>query len=127
MSGQLCCHTKWGGFGATTLCRNRAAVEHEGRHYCGVHNPVRKAEKQEAYTAALHAKWDSEAKQRAAKQAADAERDRRAALYPELLEALQDLIRELVLSDVDLNYMESHFRPWLNKAYKAINKAGATP
>lgn len=45
------------------------------------------------------------------------------AAAPELLEALQDLNRELVLSDVDLGYMESHFRPWLNKAYAAIAKA----
>ena len=37
-----------------------------------------------------------------------------------LLEALNDLKRELVLSDVDLDYMEAHFRPWLNKAGQAI-------
>lgn len=45
------------------------------------------------------------------------------AAAPELLEALQDLNRELVLSDVDLDYIESHFRPWLTKAYDAIAKA----
>ena len=39
-----------------------------------------------------------------------------------LLEALKDLKRELVLSDVDLDYMESHFRPWLNKAEQVIEK-----
>jgi len=42
---------------------------------------------------------------------------------PDLLEALECLTRELVLSDVDLSYMESHFRPWLNKAYSAVAKA----
>jgi hypothetical protein len=42
---------------------------------------------------------------------------------PDLLEALKDLKRELVLSDVDLDYIESHFRPWLNKAESAVAKA----
>jgi hypothetical protein len=39
-----------------------------------------------------------------------------------LLEALKDLKRELVLSDVDLDYMESHFWPWLSKAEQVIEK-----
>lgn len=42
---------------------------------------------------------------------------------PDLLEALEDLKRELILSDVDLDYIESHFRPWLNKAESAVAKA----
>ena len=45
------------------------------------------------------------------------------AAAPDLLEALEDLKRELVLSDVNLDYIESHFRPWLNKAESAIAKA----
>lgn len=42
---------------------------------------------------------------------------------PELLEALERLKCELILSDVDMDYIESHFRPWLNKAEAAIAKA----
>jgi hypothetical protein len=45
------------------------------------------------------------------------------AAAPDLLEELKDLKRELVLSDVDLGYIESHFRPWLNKAESAVAKA----
>lgn len=45
------------------------------------------------------------------------------AAAPELLEALEDLKSELVLSDVDPGYIESHFRPSLNKAAAAIAKA----
>ncbi|AWP85756.1 hypothetical protein L504_3683 [Bordetella bronchiseptica F2] len=45
------------------------------------------------------------------------------AAAPELLEALEDLKSELVLSDVDPDYIESHFRPSLNKAAAAIAKA----
>jgi hypothetical protein len=45
------------------------------------------------------------------------------AAAPDLLEALEDLKSELVLSNVDQDYVESHFRPCLNKAAAAIAKA----
>lgn len=45
------------------------------------------------------------------------------AAAPDLFEALDDLKREVVLSDIDPDYIESHFRPWLDKAYAAIAKA----
>lgn len=45
------------------------------------------------------------------------------AAAPELLEALVKLKIEIVLSDVEPDYIESHFRPWLNKAEAAIAKA----
>lgn len=42
---------------------------------------------------------------------------------PDLLEALDRLVIEIVLSDVDHEYIESHFRDHLDKARTAINKA----
>jgi hypothetical protein len=45
------------------------------------------------------------------------------AAAPDLLEALERLKAEIVLSDVNMDYIESHFRPWLNKAELAIAKA----
>ena len=45
------------------------------------------------------------------------------AAAPDLLEALQRLKTEIILSDVDMDYIESHFRPWLDKARAAISKA----
>lgn len=45
------------------------------------------------------------------------------AAAPELLEALQNLKREVVLSDVPLDYIESHFRPHIDRARDAIAKA----
>lgn len=42
---------------------------------------------------------------------------------PDLLDALECLKRELILSDVDMDYIESHFRPWINKAESAVAKA----
>ncbi|MGK3555402.1 hypothetical protein [Klebsiella oxytoca] len=45
------------------------------------------------------------------------------AAAPDLLDALVRLKIEIVLSDVDMEYIESHFRPWLDKAKQAIDKA----
>ena len=45
------------------------------------------------------------------------------AAAPELLEALQNLKREVVLSDIDLAYIESHFRPHIDRARAAIARA----
>ncbi|HBP0520626.1 TPA: hypothetical protein L5Q26_006333 [Pseudomonas aeruginosa] len=45
------------------------------------------------------------------------------AAAPELLEALEDLKREIILSDVDMAYIDSHFKPWIEKARAAIEKA----
>lgn len=45
------------------------------------------------------------------------------AAAPELLEALEDLKREIILSDVDMDYIDSHFRPWIEKARAAIARA----
>ena len=45
------------------------------------------------------------------------------AAAPDLLEALEDLKREIILSDVDMDYIDSHFKPWIEKARAAIAKA----
>ena len=47
------------------------------------------------------------------------------AAAPDLLEALEDLKREIILSDVDMAYIDSHFKPWIEKARAAIDKATA--
>lgn len=45
------------------------------------------------------------------------------AAAPDLLEACEALKREIILSDVDMDYIDSHFKPWLEKAAAAIAKA----
>tara|TARA_R110001606_G_scaffold30344_4_gene93820 strand:+ start:720 stop:1025 length:306 start_codon:yes stop_codon:yes gene_type:complete len=45
------------------------------------------------------------------------------AAAPDLLEALERLKIEITLSDVDMDYIESHFRPHLERAASAIAKA----
>ena len=45
------------------------------------------------------------------------------AAAPELLEALKTLVTEIILSDVDMGYIDSHFMPHIEKARAAIAKA----
>jgi len=48
------------------------------------------------------------------------------AAAPDLLEALERLKCEVILSDVDPAYIERHFKPWIEKAATAIAKARGT-
>lgn len=49
------------------------------------------------------------------------------AAAPDLLEALERLKCEVILSDVDMDYIKSHFQPHLDKAAAAISKARGEP
>jgi hypothetical protein len=86
-----CCGRVWSRFGFHTCSRN-AKYEHEGKWFCKTHHPPTVQQKLDARNAAWEK--DFEARQRAhgEAQAAKAETDRRAALYPELLEALKDIV-----------------------------------
>jgi len=88
-----CCVKVGRGFGFYT-CSKTAKYEHLGKWYCKTHHPPTVWEKREA----RNAEWNKEfaARQLAVKeaQAAKDEAARRAALYPELLEALKNLEKE---------------------------------
>lgn len=45
------------------------------------------------------------------------------AAAPELLDALERLKTEIILSDVDMDYIDSHFGKWIKNAELAIAKA----
>lgn len=70
------------------LCGNGARYEDAGKWYCKTHHPPTIKEKIRARSQ----KWEQELREKQAKWAAEArerqERNRRAALFPELLEAL---------------------------------------
>lgn len=40
-------------------CGITAKVQHEGKWYCGIHNPIRLAEKEEHRKVASNAKWNA--------------------------------------------------------------------
>jgi len=84
----ICCGKVWGGFGFHR-CGRGAKYTHEGNWYCKTHHPPTVKQKNEAWRTALKEKWDAERKAREEAAAAKAEMERRAALYPELLETLK--------------------------------------
>ena len=105
-----CCVKVGRGFGFYT-CSKTAKYEHLGKWYCKTHHPPTVWEKREA----RNAEWNKEfaARQLAIKeaQAAKDEAARRAALYPELLEALRWIERrcpaQLLLKDLHRIHMEA--------------------
>jgi hypothetical protein len=87
----------------TNTCGKPSKVVHEGKHYCGIHNPIAIAEKYAVKTAAWHAEWAARDVSRDAAKAKQLEIERRAACYPELLEALK-----LIAADAPLEYPERY-------------------
>jgi hypothetical protein len=85
-----CCGEIWHGFGFNR-CNRGAKYAHEGHWYCKTHHPPTAQQKKEAWRTALEEKLDAERKAREEAAAAKAETERRAALYPELLEALNNI------------------------------------
>lgn len=70
-------------------CGKPSKIEYEGRHYCGIHNPIAKAEKNAIKNAAWKAEREANDAAQAKALAARKELERRAACFPELLKALQ--------------------------------------
>lgn len=91
MEKQRCCNTKWTYGGYRRACTKTAKVERDGKWYCGVHDPVARAEKAEARLEQWRTKAQADIKARAEKESAAAEQKRRADLYDELVEALKEM------------------------------------
>jgi len=53
--GQRCCERVYSSSYPGHTCGNPAKMEHEGKPYCGIHDPVKRA----AREAASKAKWDA--------------------------------------------------------------------
>ncbi len=94
MTTEHTCREKlWYGY-TKYSCGKKAKHEHEGHWYCKIHHPptVR------AKTDARNEKWEKEwaaKRERAALEAAQrAEQQRRATLYPDLIQAMQNIVRD---------------------------------
>ena len=81
--------------GWPSKCSKAAKAEVEGRHYCSIHNPIAIAEKNAIKNAALKAKHDAIDAARAENKAKQAELERRADCYTELLEACKKALYAL--------------------------------
>lgn len=88
-----CCgRISLGAFYGSKLCGKTAKFDRDGKHYCGTHDPVTIAEKDAIKNAAWKAKYEAIHAARDAAKAKQAEIERRADCYTELLEALQRLV-----------------------------------
>jgi hypothetical protein len=71
---------------ASYRCGNKAAYEHNDKHFCKRHHPPTVEAKNARKQAAWNVKWDAEKAERNFVADASVEQKRRADLYPELLE-----------------------------------------
>lgn len=113
-----CCERIWDNF-YNQACGKNAKVKRDGMYYCGIHDPVRRAEKQQA----KREKWSAELQARQnqwAKEKADAEEQkRRADCFPDLLEALQGVVAfldRLNFDGSDINELHTAARAAIRKA-----------
>ncbi len=92
-----CCKRVWGSGSFTGhICGKTAKVEREGKSYCGMHDPVRVAEKDADRAAKRDANW-------AVKERHWAESEAMRKSHPLLLSALTQIMRDL-----------PHKRDWLD-------------
>jgi hypothetical protein len=86
----ICQGRIWNGFGYHD-CNKSASLEHEGKHFCKIHHPPSIMERRLAANVKFQAKMNAEREARREANDALQERDRRAALFPELLETLNKI------------------------------------
>lgn len=85
-----CCGDVWLSY-RWVKCTKTGKVERDGKHYCGIHDPVAIKAKKDKQHAKWKQEWDAEAAAYKAKADAAAEQKRRADCYDELLGALKEL------------------------------------
>ncbi len=86
MEKKLCCGHTSDRLGIYA-CTKKAKFEREGKWYCGIHDPVARSEKSEA----RFEKWKAEYQEKEKALSAAGEQKRRADLYDELVEALEEI------------------------------------
>ena len=70
-------------------CGKPAKIEHDGKTYCGIHDPVRLKECNDAKVASERAHWARQREQNERAMVIVTENERRLALFDEMLEALR--------------------------------------
>jgi uncharacterized Zn finger protein (UPF0148 family) len=90
----VCVHQMWSNYGfrgSYRDCGKTAMFDRDGKWYCGIHDPVAIAERLDARNAAINAKWEARLASNKAARDREAERDRRAAMFDELVAALEKI------------------------------------
>lgn len=86
-----CCAPVSAGSFRSYPCGNPAKTEVNGKHYCGLHDPVRVKARADERSAQRRAEWGRESAQRKSADAARREIERRAACFDSLLAALNGM------------------------------------
>ncbi len=95
MTTEHTCREKvWHGY-TSYSCGKKAKHEHEGHWYCKTHHPPTVEAKNKARNERFEKEWAAKREQDALEAMQKAEQQRRADLYPELLEALK-LARSII-------------------------------
>ena len=85
-----CCDSRFAGFGfSRTICSKPAKMEHEGKFYCGIHDPVRIKDKRKAQADKWRAEADALRASRAEAEAKQAALEQDAARYRWLHEHIE--------------------------------------
>lgn len=87
-------------------CGKTGKFEHDGKWYCGTHHPPAVWAKREAKSAAWDAEFARKRELQAAVNAAAREQQRRADLYPDLLNELQEILAWAIKEGAPLREQE---------------------
>jgi hypothetical protein len=88
------CRAKvWHGY-ASYSCGKKAKHEHEGHWYCKTHHPPTVEAKYKARENRFQQEWAAKRERDALEAAQKAEQQRRATLYPDLIQAMRDIARQ---------------------------------
>lgn len=101
--GPLCCATltSIAGFRERT-CKKRAKVERDGRHYCGMHDPVFAKQRKEKFIATENAKLERNRATRAEAEKSRIEQERRADGFLKLVRGLRQILARGFASEADV-------------------------
>jgi hypothetical protein len=84
----------WSGF-YKSKCSKKAKHEHEGHWYCKTHHPPTVRAKTDARNEKWKKEWAAKRERDALEAAQKAEQQRRATLYPDLIQAMREIARLL--------------------------------
>jgi len=88
-----CRETLWHGY-TNYSCGKKAKHEHEGKWYCKTHHPPTVEAKYKARENRFQQEWAAKRERDALEAAQKAEQQRRATLYPDLIQAMQNIVRD---------------------------------
>ena len=97
MTIHKCCAATWpAGARHSYPCSHSGKIERDGKWYCGIHDPVKRAEKQAERTAKWNAEWEAKKARWAAEKQQAETAAKWAAVGPRLLEALKSCEYEIM-------------------------------